>query len=224
MGTPRKLILHDDCFAHITFRCLNREYYFAPKKIKDYLMEIWETYAPEYGLKWIDHIIMDNHAHILIYINKVEDLSNFMRTTNSLLSKKINQVFDRDGHALKERFKSPLITSESHFYNCIGYVWLNRYRIKKESPQDFKYSSLYYRHRGIKNKLLTPYSEFGLTEPDKEKKFVRKHLANVMKTLLDKEIFEHSHTIGTLSEVLSRNAFIRDTMHDLRLLAAEGFT
>ena len=88
---------------------------------------------------------MDNHAHLLIESPNAEALGNFMRVVNSQLARYINHHFKRDSQALRERFKSPLITTIRYFKQVMAYIWLNRFKADKSNPITDKYCSACWR-------------------------------------------------------------------------------
>jgi REP element-mobilizing transposase RayT len=226
MSVSRRIILHDNCFAHVFFRCHNRQYFLSSNKMKNFLIELWIKYAKDCKVRFIDFNILCNHAHALLHVEDVKLLGEFMRNVNSQLAKRINKEFKRDSQAIRERYKSPLITTEKYLHDCIGYVWLNHHEIYNyKNPQDYPFCSLYHRYRGLKHPLLSSYEEFGIISPKgNERKFVREHLEICLKKNLDKDVFEHGHTIGDMSAMQARAAFIKAAKSDMAFLAEEGFT
>src|SRR5687768_2707535 len=109
MAIARRDILPEESYAHCTWRCLNREFLIKDSCVKDYILETWKTYKDRFGIKIFDYCILDNHCHMIVYAPSAEALGNFMRLCNSLIARFINKHLGRDSHALKERYKSPLI-------------------------------------------------------------------------------------------------------------------
>jgi len=68
-----------------------------------------------------------------------------MRTVNSLLARYINHHFKRDSQALKERYKSPLISNAAYFKQVMAYIWLNRYKVSGQKPTQDPYCSAAWR-------------------------------------------------------------------------------
>ena len=85
--------------------------FFKDEAVKTFLLFLWAKYKNQYGVKIFDFIIMDNHAHLLIKAESVEGLGHFMRNVNSQLARFINKVYNRDSQAIRERYKSPVITT-----------------------------------------------------------------------------------------------------------------
>jgi len=60
----------------------------------------------------MEYILMSNHVHLKLFVPKLAQLSDFMRTTNSRIAKLINKMFDKTGQAIQDRFKSPVTENE----------------------------------------------------------------------------------------------------------------
>ena len=230
---PRRLILKDKDLAHVFFRCHNRNYFFRPIEVKNLLIWLLAKNKARYNIQIFEFIIMDNHAHLIIKASSAENLGNFMRTVNSQLARFINKYFDRDSQAIRERYKSPMITSTSYLKRAMQYIWTNRYKIdNRVRPEKDPFCSAYWRlnkpHKynsnpsnkweekeNLLSKLLDSYAEIDINCGDSEAYIVRKWLneaTNEMKKLVQ-EFFENSHTIGDQETVTYRgellSAFVR---------------
>lgn len=167
---------------------------------------------------------MDNHAHLLIKIPNQLSLSNFMRTVNSLLARFINKHFKRDSQAIRERFKSPIVSTESYFLKLMPYIWLNRFKVDGSKPQTDLYCSACWRlNTGCYSKIALNQEEEKLFEQLLDSyetaninpgKSVRRFILNLLNaaiskiSTLNKEIFENSHTIGDREAVSFRSELL----------------
>ncbi|MBP6217389.1 MAG: transposase [Oligoflexales bacterium] len=222
---PRRLIISNNSYAHVISRCHNKAMLLAPAEIKVTLLLLWAKYHSRYGIKIFDFIIMDNHFHMLVQAKSSELLGDFMRTVNSQLARHINAFFDRDSQALRERYKSPMITNARYVQNVQQYIWLNRYKVNKTHPDQDPFCSASWRlslssvlthfeisakERVLLSDLLTPYKHLPGYEFIQEKKYVRDILNAALSKLLEltREIFENSHTIGDNIDVIFRRGFL----------------
>jgi REP element-mobilizing transposase RayT len=223
---PRRLILTSRALSDVFFRCHNKLFLLNDAPVKDFLLLLWARYKRKYGIRIFDFIVMDNHAHMLVRAENAEGLGNFMRTVNSQLARFINEFYDRDSQAIKERYKSPLITSERYVIKVMEYIWLNRYVVNKKKPEEDRYCSASWRlnpevikritndinDREKLSQLLDPYEAAGVfPHKGNTTKFVR-DLLNAGKskiTVLDKEFFEHAHTIGDKLAVNFREEYLK---------------
>ena len=87
---PRSQIIENETYAHVIFRCHNRDFLLKPKEIKTALLNLWAKYKDKYEIKILDFIIMDNHAHLIVFVPDADHLANFMRTVNSQLARIVN--------------------------------------------------------------------------------------------------------------------------------------
>ncbi len=210
---PRRLIIPNNSYAHVISRCHNKAMLLAPKEIKVALLLLWAKYKNKYDIKIFDFIIMDNHIHMLVQAKSSEHLGHFMRTVNSQLARHINNFFDRDSQAIRERYKSPMITNVRYIQNVQQYIWLNRYKVNKTRPDQDPFCSVSWRlafsevstHFGRSEKearllsnLLNPYKQIPGYEEVQEKKYVRDLLNAALSKIFEfgRQIFENHHTIG----------------------------
>ena len=68
---------------------------------------------------------MDNHAHILIYSEKINELSNFMKKLNIAYATYYNEKEERTGYVFGSRYYTQVIENEIHLLACIKYIHEN---------------------------------------------------------------------------------------------------
>jgi len=225
----RRNILRNKSYSHVFFRCHNREFFLKNEQVRDYLLFLWAKYKQKYKVNLYEFNIMDNHAHMLVYVENVEYLGHFMRTVNSQLARYINLLENRDSQAIRERYKSPLITSERYMLQTMQYIWLNRYMVDHQNPDSDPYCSVAWRlglpviqhitkdeeKQKLLASLLDQYPEF-----DSDEKSFRRFVRDLLNAALSKaetfldSVFENIHTIGDEIDVIFRgellSAFHRD--------------
>ena len=174
-----------------------------------------------YNIKIADYIVMDTHIHLLVYVEDVDTFSNFMRSSNAVIAKFVNGKLKRCGGVVRDRYKSPVITSPAYLIQTIVYIWLNHIKSGKyaaKNAKDYKYCSLFARSRGIKDKLVDSYDDFceasniGKITDKSEMRFCLELLDWAIKTFLkdlSEEFFDHLHTIGD-EAVLKARRFIKN--------------
>ena len=217
----RRDILSDGAISHVFFRCHNRQHFLKPRPVRNFLLLLWALNKDRYKVKVIDFNLMDNHAHLILKANSTGELGDFMRTVNSQLARFINKFFDRDSQAIRERYKSPEITSDDYLTKTIQYVYMNRVKIDPRSrPDRDPYCSASWRlnpgvsdlissneeEKKLLRSLLDPYDSttpLGVSNP---RKFVRDLLNAALSRMgeLSAAVFTHSHTIGDPESVASR--------------------
>ena len=80
--TARKLI--GSAYMHNMVQGIKKEYIFKSVSQKDKYISLLKKYGQKYNIAIIAYCIMDNHAHILIYVDKVANLSRCMQKVNTI--------------------------------------------------------------------------------------------------------------------------------------------
>jgi REP element-mobilizing transposase RayT len=212
----RRDIVSANAATHVMFRCHDRNFFLKPKEIKSKLLGLLAKYKSKYRIQIFDFIILDNHVHLYLRSPNAECLGSFMRTVESQLARFINKFFDRDSQALRERYKSPVVSGFKYSYQLIQYIYLNLFKVNGTRPDDYYFCSAYWRKRkphklieepktdkeltnNLLAKLLDDYDEPDLAELSKKRGFLNKLIDQAIKKL--KEItgsaaFTSAHTIN----------------------------
>ena len=129
-------------FFHIMVQGLNKEYIFNSNIDKDKYLKIMNKIIKDVNLEIIVYCIMDNHIHILIKTENIEQLSKFMQRVNTLYARYYNEKYNRVGYVFCNRFKRQIIYTEKQLYICINYIHNNPVKAKMcNYPYEYKYSS-----------------------------------------------------------------------------------
>jgi hypothetical protein len=146
--------------------------------------------------------------HLLIYTPDRQSLSRYLHATNLSIAKAINKIFAKRGQAIEDRFKSPVIENQFYALNTVGYIWLNPLRahmVNRRTIRDYRYSSLFFKVRGLKDKLVSDYAilkdlfGFDVLQGKSCQAFAIEWLAQLLtKEMLNDsaEVFENLHSIG----------------------------
>lgn len=129
-------------FYHVIVQGINKEYIFNTDsniiKYKDIILEKMDRQTIEI----LAYCIMNNHAHFLIYCNKIEQLSKFMQKINTSYSRFYNKINNRVGYVFRDRFLSQNILDKKQLYNCINYIHYNPVKAGiVKNIQEYKHSS-----------------------------------------------------------------------------------
>ena len=129
-------------FFHNMTQGINKEYIFNEDRCKKKYMELIKENAKEFDIEIINFTIMDNHAHILLYTENVNNMSLFMKNINGKFAMYYNYINERVGIVFRNRYKSQPIFSEKQLRNCIRYIFYNPVRAKIVlSPEKYVYSN-----------------------------------------------------------------------------------
>ncbi len=63
----RRIIFPNKSFAHVYYRCHDRNLFLTPTAIKDLLLSLLARYKHRYRIKIFEFVIMDNHVHLFIW-------------------------------------------------------------------------------------------------------------------------------------------------------------
>lgn len=160
-------------FSHVIVQGIEKQYIFQKKRYKEKYYNLIQENLETFHIKLIAYAIMDNHCHMCLYYQKIEDLSNFMHIVNSKFAKYYNYLEDRVGYLFRNRFYSQEIQDRQQLFNVIGYIHNNPLKAKKvEKLEEYKYSS---------------YKDYLKNNIEKEIKLL------VFDALEYKEIFQYIH-------------------------------
>ena len=144
-------------FFHVIVQGINKENIFLEERNKNQYLKLLNKLCEKNNIKIIAYCIMDNHAHFLLHVNEIKDLSKAMHSINCLYARYYNYMKDgRKGYVFRDRYVSEPITNKRYFINCIKYIHLNpvKAQIVKECGE-YKYSSYNnYRQKSLDNELI----------------------------------------------------------------------
>ena len=112
-------------YYHIMTQGINKSYIFERTEDIKYYIKCMFKLKNDYSLKIIAYCIMNNHAHLLIKTELIEELSKYMQRLNIKYSHYFNKKYNRVGYVFRDRYKSEGIYDEEHLYNCIRYIYDN---------------------------------------------------------------------------------------------------
>ena len=129
-------------YVHIMAQGINREYIFEKDYFKEKYWRLLNEKKENYDLEIISHCIMDNHIHLVMHYETIEDLSEFMKRTNTAYAKWYNKQQERVGYVFRDRYKVEQILDYQHLYSCIRYVHNNPVKAGiVNKPKEYNYSS-----------------------------------------------------------------------------------
>lgn len=158
---PRKSRnLLDKILCHHMVQGINKEYIFETDEEKDKYLGLLKKYYMQFEIDIIAYCIMDNHAHMMLYSEKIQNISNFMKQVNSIYAMYYNKKKNRVGYVYRNRFKSVPIMTRNQMYTCIKYIHMNPVKAEMvEKEEQYKYSSYkdYLNQTGFVNKEILKF-------------------------------------------------------------------
>ena len=130
-------------FYHIMVQGIKKEYIFRDTISMEKYVKLILKEKEKFGLELLAYCVMSNHAHILIYTEKISQMSEYMHTINQKFAQFYNKINnERVGYVFRDRFKSEPIYNEMQLIRCIKYIHSNPVKAKMvEKPIEYVYSS-----------------------------------------------------------------------------------
>ena len=157
---------YESSFYHVMVQGINRENIYANGYMKEAFLNILNKKSKELDVEIIAFCIMDNHVHLLLYTEKIQNLTKLMASINTKYAKLFNKANNRVGYVYRDRYRCENIYTENHLINCIKYIHNNPIEAHIcISPKDYKYSSYcsYLNKKNI-NELVVPYVDAILSD------------------------------------------------------------
>ncbi len=127
---------------HIMVQGINKSYIFNDSIDIKYYIKLLYEFNSQHNIQIIAYCVMNNHTHILIKCEKINELSKYMKMVNVKFSRYYNKKHNRVGYVFRDRFKSQGIYSEKHMYNCIRYIYENPVKAGIcKKPEEYPYSN-----------------------------------------------------------------------------------
>lgn len=141
----------DTSFFHVIVQGINKEYIFYKDRYIERYLEFLDMYYKNYQIEIVAYCIMNNHAHMLIYTNEIEEMSKFMHIVNTSYAQYYNHMENnRVGYVFRSRYLSEPICDKRYLIKCIQYIHLNPVKAHMVNKcADYKYSTY---NQYLKNK------------------------------------------------------------------------
>ena len=129
-------------FLHIIVQGIEKQYIFQKELFKQKYLNLINENLQEFNIKLIAYTIMDNHVHLCIYYENIEEVSKFMHKINSHFATYYNSLENRVGYLFRNRFYTQEIFDKQQLYNVIAYIHNNPLKAKMiRYLGEYKYSS-----------------------------------------------------------------------------------
>jgi putative transposase len=175
MPRGRRLVPVDGAM-HIMCRGNNKQIIFFRDRDKEYYYSLLDKFKEENDINIIHYCLMNNHVHLIVWLNHQSQLSRFMKQVNLSYFKHFSRNYDYCGHFWQNRFKSTIIDTDSYLLQCGKYIELNPVRANIVSfAEEYTYSSYNYYAKGNYDSILTPnpiFMEFSTSEASRRKHYI----------------------------------------------------
>lgn len=110
------------------------------------------------------------------HVSDKKNLSDLFRTVNSIFARYYNKRMRRCGQLVMDRFKSPVIETQSDLLKVMYYIDLNPSRAKMvKHPKEYQWSSFHYYAYGREDPLISEppcYLDLGETPHERQEKYL----------------------------------------------------
>lgn len=196
---PRNYI--EASFNHIMTQGINKSYIFNQEQDIKYYISAMYSSKDKYNIKIIAYCIMNNHAHILIETNNIENLSKYMQSLNTKYAMYYNKKYNRVGYVFRDRYRSEGIFSEEQLNNCIQYIYNNPVKAKIcRTPEEYPYSNY-------------KSSKFKVDKNKEQYKFIdieEKDCAKIIKLYMNKNKLSLDNLLNNKEELRNLVIYLRN--------------
>lgn len=145
-------------FFHVMVQGVNKNFIFSKKYYIETYFSLIHKYIQEFPVTILSYCIMNNHAHLLVFVKDIPDLGKFMHKVNLVYSQFYNKENNRCGVVFRNKYKAEPIYDKKYIINCINYIHMNPVKANMaHSCEEYPYSSYndYVNNTGIcNNKIL----------------------------------------------------------------------
>lgn len=196
---------------------LNKEYIFNEDCYKEKYINLIKKYIKKYDVLLLSYCIMDNHAHMLVYTEQINQLSMFMQNINSKFALYYNKNIARVGYVFRGRYNSQYINNKKYLLNCLNYIHMNPVNANiVEKPEKYKYST----YNDYLNKTGIVSDEVLDKVFNKEKNYldIFLNISNKEFEVMDIDREEKNFEIATKIFLEKNNTTLNEIKHNKKML------
>lgn len=112
-------------YYHVYNRGVNRQPIFACEENYQFLLRRIKQFLPIYPVRILAYVLMPNHYHFLVGVNKDGSLSPFFQRLFNSYSQAFNRQQNRTGTLFEGRAKSIHVDDSKYIYALVRYIHLN---------------------------------------------------------------------------------------------------
>ena len=133
---------YENSYFHVIVQGYEKKYIFCNDVFKEKYLKLLLEEMENFKVEVLEYCIMDNHAHILLYCEKIEEMGKYMRSVNTQYAMFYNKENAHVGYVFRDRYLSEPIKNENYLYSCMAYVHMNPVVARMVArPEQYKFSS-----------------------------------------------------------------------------------
>ena len=223
---PRYAILYDYCTFHVTWRCHNKDWLLESPSTKGHYISLIRKYAKQYRVQIYNFCILSNHPHLTGFCENARLLSDFFRVVNSVLARALNKRIGRRGQVVMDRFRSPVIETDTDLLKVMQYIDMNPVRAKMvKHPKQYQWSSHGFYAKGKFPSWITPspaYLKLGKTRRQRVRAYHRL-IEKLLRKPWRKMPYSTFNFIGSKNWVMLKAAQLKKENRKRRLKWLESY-
>lgn len=190
-------LLFDNAVFHIINRGISRSTIFRCEEDFMLFLELIKRYKKEINFSLFHYVIMKNHIHFLLKINKAKDLPRIVKSLTLSYTTRYHFKYKTSGYLWQGRYKSMLIGEDKYLLECGRYIERNPVKAGiVKNPEDYPWTSYRVYAFGEENPLIDPSPAYLALSDDPE---VRKsiYVDYVTKTRDKEYVFKDLSVYGS---------------------------
>ena len=120
---PRSTYLSN--YYHVMMRGVGQMNLFRDNVDRGFFLKKLAEYKEELAVSVYVYCLMDNHVHMLIRVNSVDDMSKFFQKLGGSYATYFNGRYGRVGHVFQNRYRSEPIVTEKYLLTVFRYILRN---------------------------------------------------------------------------------------------------
>jgi REP element-mobilizing transposase RayT len=135
---------YSKAFHHVYSRGNNRLAVLKADEEKKLFLSTLAYYKRRFDFRLYGLVLMDNHFHMLLETNEINDISKVMQAFLLSFGNKYRKRHDYIGHLWQDRFQSRLLDNEGYCLECLEYIHNNPVKAGLvERAEDYPWSSIF---------------------------------------------------------------------------------
>ncbi|MBN1778652.1 MAG: transposase [Candidatus Buchananbacteria bacterium] len=167
-------IFQDESIYFLTARTLNGNKYFDSDQKKEMILSVLKSALSEFDFGIFAWVILDNHYHLQVKVNRGIRLSDFVKKINGVSARNLNLLTNQTGRKVWWNYWDKCLATEKDFWVHFNYIHNNPikhgYLSNLEQLAAYRFSSFsyYLKNKGKEwiDSIFTEYSIIDFTLKD----------------------------------------------------------
>lgn len=148
-------LIFDDAVFHIINRGISRSALFRCEEDFMMFLELIKRYKKEIGFSLFHYVLMENHVHLLLKIDKAKDLARLIKSLTLSYTSRYHFKYKTSGYLWQGRYKSMVIGEDAYLLKCGCYIERNPVKAGLvKDPADYPWTSYRTYASGEENPII----------------------------------------------------------------------